>query len=272
LYEHALSPHAHITFAFQYTLFMIRYKTVGAFLLVSLLSLSCHKHFTVKSNDYKQYGISNELAADSAVIRYYAPYKQKMESEMNRIIGIASAELTKSSDPETPLGNFFADAVMAEAKKIDPTIDVSFPTTKGGIRNSVPAGNIRVSHIFELMPFDNEIIILKLSGEGMQNLVNYLAASGGQPVSGIRMKVRNKQVYDVTVGGKPLDLKRQYTVVTSDYLANSGDDQSSLANPLERRNTGQLIRTALLDYVEEQTKNGKQITPLTDGRIVVSEQ
>jgi 2',3'-cyclic-nucleotide 2'-phosphodiesterase (5'-nucleotidase family) len=250
--------------------FMNQYKSVGAVLLASVLSFSCHKHFTVKSNEYKQYVISNEVAADSSVIRYYAPFKQQMEAEMNKVIGTASSELEKSSDPETSLGNFFADAILVEARKIEPAIDISFPTTKGGIRNSVSAGNITVANIFELMPFDNEIIILKLSGAGVQKIADYLAASNGQPVSGIRLKVVDKKAYDVTVAGKPLDLNREYIIATSDYLANNGDDQSSLANPLERRNTGKLIRTALLDYVAEQTKNGKSITPLIDGRIVVS--
>lgn len=249
---------------------MNQYKSVGAVLLASVLSLSCHKHFAVKNNEYKQYGISNEVAVDSSVIRYYSPFKQKMEAEMNKVIGTASSELEKSSDPETSLGNFFSDAILAEARKIDPAIDISFPTTKGGIRNSISKGNITVANIFELMPFDNEIIILKLSGAGVQKIVDFLAASNGQPVSGIRMKVADKKAFDVTVAGKPLDLNRDYIIATSDYLANNGDDQSSLANPLERRSTGKLIRNALMDYVAEQTKNGKPITPLIDGRIVVS--
>jgi 2',3'-cyclic-nucleotide 2'-phosphodiesterase (5'-nucleotidase family) len=249
---------------------MNQYKSVGAILLASFLGFSCNKHFLVKNNEYKQYGINKDVAVDSSVIRYYAPFKQKMEAEMNKVIGTASSELEKSSDPETSLGNFFADAIMVEARKIEPVIDISFPTTKGGIRNSIAAGDITVSNIFELMPFDNEIIILKLSGASVQKIIDYLAASNGQPVSGIRMKVADKKAYDVTIGGMPLDLNKQYVVATSDYLANNGDDQSSLANPLERRSTGRLIRTALLDYVAEQTKNGKSITPLIDGRIVVS--
>ena len=188
---------------------------------------------------------------------------------MNRVVGEASGDLVKSSDPETSLGNFYADAILAEARKIEPAIEFSFPTTKGGIRNSIPKGAITVSHVFELMPFDNEMVILKLSGTSVQKMIDYLAASHGQPVSGIRMKVKDKKAYDVTIGGKPFDVSRNYLMVTSDYIANNGDDQSSLANPLERRNAGKIIRTALLDYIGEQTKNGKKIIPQTDGRIII---
>jgi 2',3'-cyclic-nucleotide 2'-phosphodiesterase (5'-nucleotidase family) len=255
---------------------MIHFKGLAtklvALALTVILPFSCKRHYTVKNNEYKQYGIGDELAADSSLIRYYTPYKTKMEAEMNRVIGQASGDLIKSSDPETALGNFYADAILAEALKIDPTIEFSFPTTKGGIRNSIPKGDITVSHIFELMPFDNEMVILKLSGQSVQKVLDFLAASNGQPVSGIRMKIENKKAIDVTINGKPFDISRDYTMITSDYIANNGDDQSSLANPMDRRNAGKLIRNALMDYIGEQTKNGNKIIPKIDGRIIVTNE
>jgi 2',3'-cyclic-nucleotide 2'-phosphodiesterase (5'-nucleotidase family) len=242
-------------------------------LSVPLMSLlSCQRHFSIKNNEYKQYGVNNDLAADSSLIRYYTPFKQKMEQEMSRIVGRASGDFIKSSDPETALGNFYADAIMAEALKIDPTVQFSFPTTKGGIRNSLQKGDITVSHVFELMPFDNEMVILKLSGQSVQKVLDFLATSNGQPVSGIRMKIENRKAVDVTIGGKPFDISQDYVMVTSDYIANNGDDQSSLANPLERRNAGKLIRNALLDYIAEQTKNNHQLVPKIDGRIIVTNE
>lgn len=242
-------------------------------LSVPLMSLlSCQRHFSIKNNEYKQYGVNNDLAADSSLIRYYTPFKQKMEQEMSRIVGRASGDFIKSSDPETALGNFYADAIMAEALKIDPTVQFSFPTTKGGIRNSLQKGDITVSHVFELMPFDNEMVILKLSGQSVQKVLDFLATSNGQPVSGIRMKIENKKAVDVTIGGKPFDISQDYVMVTSDYIANNGDDQSSLANPLERRNAGKLIRNALLDSIAEQTKNNHQLVPKIDGRIIVTNE
>ncbi len=233
---------------------------------------SCNRHYSVKSNEYKQYGVNQELVADSSLIKYYTPFKAKMEAEMNRVVGIASDEMPKSNDPETALGNFYADAILIETQKVNPLVEFSFPTTKGGIRNSIQKGNITVSHVFELMPFDNEGVILKLSGQSVQKIIDFLASSNGQPVSGIRMKIANQKAYDVTIAGKPFDINKEYIMVTSDYLANNGDDQSSLANPMERKNVGKLIRTMLMDYINEQTKNGKKITPKIDGRIIVANE
>ncbi|TDE15449.1 5'-nucleotidase C-terminal domain-containing protein [Dyadobacter psychrotolerans] len=250
------------------------YKKTAVKFAASAFSLivisSCAKHFDVKHSEYKQYAMDSQLNADSSMLRYYAPYKQKMEAEMNRVIGFTTAEITKSSAPESLLGDFYADAVLAESRKIDPSIQFAFPTTKGGIRTSVPKGDITITHVFELMPFENEVVILKLSGQNMKILIDYLATSSGQPVSGLRMKIKNKEPYDVTIDGKPFDVSQTYTMVTSDYIANNGDEQKSLANPLERKNAGKKIRDVLIDYISEQTKNGRKITPQLDGRIVVT--
>ncbi|WP_221391696.1 5'-nucleotidase C-terminal domain-containing protein [Dyadobacter sp. NIV53] len=248
-------------------------KSKLAFLVVSVLVLSsCNKHFTVQDNAYKEYGIDNQSEVDSSVVKYYMPYKQQMEAEMNRVIGETEQELTKSSDPETLLGNFFSDATLTEALKIDPSVQFALSTTKGGLRNTLPKGNITVSGIFELMPFENELVILKLSGASVQKVIDFIASKNGQPVAGIRMKIKNNVGYDVTISGKPFDINQTYTVLTSDYLANNGDDQSCMANPLERKNIGLKVRDALMDYIGGQTKNGKKINTQLDGRISVTNE
>lgn len=240
------------------------------FVLFALLSVSCKRHFSVQNNQYQQYGIDLADAVDSTILNYYMPYKHRMEAEMSRVIGESERELTKPSTPETLIGNFYADAILSEAIKVDPAIQFSMPTTKGGIRNSLPKGRLTVENMFELMPFENELVRLKLSGGGVQKLTEFVAASGGQPVAGITMKVRDKKPYDVRIAGKPFDITQSYIVITSDYLANSGDDQAVFANPLERRNINKKVRDALIDYVAGQTKLGKKINTQLDGRVTVT--
>ena len=245
-------------------------RTALWLLLSAPIFTSCNKHFTVQKNEYQQYGVDNQMSVDSSVVKYYLPYKQKMEAEMSRVIGETEKELSKPSDPETLIGNFYADAILEEVLKVDPSIQISFPTTKGGIRNPLPKGKISVENIFELMPFENELVKIKLSGKGVQKLINFIAKSQGQPIAGLRMKVKNGVVSDVLINGKPLDLNQNYFVVTSDYLANSGDDQSVFATVMERDNLGKKVRDTLMDYIANQTKNGKKINAELDGRVVIT--
>lgn len=233
----------------------------------ALLLASCKSHYTLVEAKRSEYNINSSVSADSAVIKTYLPYKQKMEAQMNAVIGQSARLLTKSGEGESMLGNFFADAVTAEALKIDPSIDFAVPTTKGGLRNDIAQGNITLSTMFELMPFENELVVLKLKGTDAEQLISFLAKSGGQPVSNIKLNIVNGQAQQVMIKGQPFDRNRTYNVLTSDYIANGGDSVKGLANPLERKVLGLRVRDALINYVKQQTAAGKPIDAQLDGRI-----
>ena len=104
-----------------------------SFALLSLAACST-KYSLVKSNR-ADYNINTNVAVDSSIIKTYLPYKIQLDAEMNKVIGYSTVQLTKQPMlPESLLGNFFADAVFHQAKKLVPTIDFAVPTTKGGLR------------------------------------------------------------------------------------------------------------------------------------------
>lgn len=186
---------------------------------------------------------------------------------MNRVIGHAPISLTKpGNSPETLLGNFFTDALIEEGRKIHPHIDVSFGT-KGGLRTEIAKGDITIGKVFELMPFENELVVLELTGEGIQRLAQFIAASNGQPVSGIEIDIVNESPTNIRIGGKPFDESKTYHLLTYDYLANGGDDMRGLDNPVNRYDLGIKVREVLIQYIEQRTTEGKPITAQLDGRI-----
>ncbi|MCF2490673.1 5'-nucleotidase C-terminal domain-containing protein [Dyadobacter sp. CY347] len=236
---------------------------------IAIASLSsCQRHLAVTKNEYKQYGIDNQVVEDSSIVKYYLPYKAKMQAEMSKVIGQTEKALTKPSDPETLMGNYFADAMLTEGLKKDPTIQFTL-STKGGLRTTFPEGNITVSNVFELMPFENEMVTLKLSGEKVQEVIDFIVKKDGEPISGMRMKIRNGVAYDVTIAGEPFDKTKTYNLLTYDYLADGGDDLECLRNPIERKEINKKVREALLDNINDLTRQGKKITAQLDGRIVI---
>lgn len=239
-----------------------------AFIFSVLFISSCHRPLTVAKSDYKQYAIDAQAGSDSAFVNYYMPYKEKMQAEMGKVIGQTEQELTKPSTPETLMGNFFADALLTEGLKKDPSIQFTL-STKGGLRTTFPKGDITVSQVFELMPFENEMVVLKLSGENVQKVIDFIVKKDGEPISGMRMKIRNKQAYDVTIGGEPFDINKTYNLLTYDYLADGGDDLECLRQPLERREINKKVRDALLENITDLTRQGKKINAQLDGRIVI---
>lgn len=231
------------------------------------LLISCKSHFDLVKANRQQYNINTNVSADSAIIKTYLPYKQKMDAEMNAVIGKTDTVLFKGKGAESTLGNFFADACLTEGKKIDPNIDFAMPSTNGGLRNSLPKGNLMLSNVFELMPFENELLVLRLKGTDLQEILKFIAQSGGEPVSGITMNIKDKTATAVMIGGKPFDLGKTYSILTSDYIAGGGDDSFGMQHAIEKKVLGLKVRDALIKYIKNQTSEGKIITAKLDGRI-----
>lgn len=239
-------------------------------LLASILGLACSsKHFVPQGQAaYTETQIDSQLTEAPAYIQWTAPYKAQLEAEMNRVVGHSDVALTKpAGEPETLLGNFFTDAMLTEGRKYAPDAAMAFGT-KGGLRIELPKGGITIGHLFELMPFENELVLLELSGENIQQLAEFIAATGGQPVSGLRMKIDNGKATDITIAGQPLDPSKTYKLITYDYLANGGDNSRGLGDPVSRTNIGQKVREALITYVDEKEKAGEHINTQLDGRII----
>ncbi len=209
---------------------------------------------------------STEAIADKSYENYIQPVKQRVDAEMNVVIGKA-AETMKAHKPESLLSNWNADVYkQAAGDYLKSGVDIAI-VNLGGLRTQIPAGNITVRNIFELMPFENELVILWLKGDKLLELLNFFAEIGGQGVSGIRMKIENNKATNILINNEPLDVNKTYSIATNDYLAGGNDKMLQLAQYDKRINTGIKIRNMLLDYVKNATKNGEIIQSKLDGRI-----
>jgi 2',3'-cyclic-nucleotide 2'-phosphodiesterase (5'-nucleotidase family) len=177
----------------------------------------------------------------------------------------------KGRAPESLLSNFNADVYRERASAfLGEPVDMSV-VNLGGLRTVIPAGNITVGKVFELMPFENELVILWIRGDKLMGLLQYFARAGGEGESGVRMTIRNRTAEDITIGGKPIDLMKLYSIATNDYLAGGNDNMVQLGQYEKRTNTGLKIRSILIDYIINENKKGNKIKPALDGRITVSQ-
>jgi 2',3'-cyclic-nucleotide 2'-phosphodiesterase (5'-nucleotidase family) len=103
----------------------------------------------------------------------------------------------------------------------------------------------------------------------MQRFFDYIAESGGDPISGARFTIDNKKAVDITIDGKPFDVKKEYVVLTSDYMANGGDGGQIFSKNIERKDLNYKLRDAILDYLAKLKKEGKKLNPVIDGRIKI---
>lgn len=237
-------------------------------MLLAVLSGSCASPLYIPADQHHdQYLIHAEIPADPSIEKYIAPYRAQLDSEMNRVIGTSAVQLTKpGNQSETLLGNFFTDALLEQTRKEHPDIDFAFGT-KGGLRIELPKGPITIGHIFELMPFENKLVILELTGDKVQQIAQYIADSRGQPVGGMTMEIQNGQAKNIQIGGQDLQADKVYKLLTYDYLANGGDQMKGLDDPVSRIDLPQKVRETLIDHVSDLTARGEQINTRLDGRV-----
>ncbi len=237
-----------------------------AFGLLALL-IGCSPKLTLSGSDKALLPVSKDMPQDPEVLAYYAPYKKKIDSAMNSIIAVSAKEIQKGK-PEAPLNNLMADAMYVIAKQKQVAFDIAY-TNYGGLRIPLPKGDIPLYKVYELMPFENFFTTVKLKGPDMLAFFNWVAAMGGDPISGARFSIKDKKAVNITINGQAFDVNKEYIILTSDYMANGGDGGEVFSKGSERKEIPFKLRDALVEYLEQQTKAGKIIDPKNDGRITI---
>jgi 2',3'-cyclic-nucleotide 2'-phosphodiesterase (5'-nucleotidase family) len=233
---------------------------------------NCKNQYVISTTENKNLIVSDSVTPlDSQLVSIYLPYKNKLEKDMSRIIAVSADEMVKGR-PESSLTNFLADLLLAEGNEIAIELGENIhPSISyynyGGIRTFIPEGKITVGKIFELMPFENELVFLELSGAQVQDFLNIIAEKGGDSVGGVRFKISENSAKYVEIEGKPLNEKEHYWLVTNDYVAAGGDGLEVFTR---RRNfvEGNIkIRDVIIAHLEKIHKKGQVISAKTDGRI-----
>lgn len=241
-------------------------------LLFLLPFFGCNPYATLQKTESALIVNNNQNMpnVDSAAYKLILPYKNTLDKEMNEILIISETAIEKGT-PEGLLNNLCADIVLIKsndhyAPDDKRGVDICL-LNNGGLRTPLPKGNILRGKIFELMPFDNEISILTITGKKTKDMLDYVARKGGVPLAGVKMKIKDAEATSVFINGKALDTTQIYKVVTSDYLANGGDNMSFFATPIKRENIKYRLRDAIIEYLIEESKKGNKLSPKLDGRI-----
>ena len=174
------------------------------------------------------------------------------------------------NSPESLLSNWAADALLQIAPSYtELPIDMALLNI-GGLRNSLPQGDVTYGAVFEVFPFENTLCVLTLSGEQLQTLFEQIAARGGEAIAGASMVIDENSLVSAKVGDEPIDKNRTYVIATVDYLAEGNDGMPVLAEAQSYIYPNDAtLRQLMLDYVSAQTRQGKPLASRLDGRIRV---
>ncbi|MDQ1640360.1 MAG: hypothetical protein QOF62_3699 [Pyrinomonadaceae bacterium] len=228
--------------------------------------------------------IDGTIPDDPAVDKMLQVYAPKVRA-LDVVIGKLKGELRKGGIGSGSLGNFVTNGIRQQAsKKLGKPVDLAV-TNGGGLRKSVIAeGELRERDIFELLPFENALVAVDLTGAQVLDLLR-VVVSHRDAQAGARIKYKtgaDKQPELVTVrllvNGQEKEIvpAKIYTVVSIDYLMNrrsskpsaTEGDYSILRAGKNINPIGLTIRDAMINYVKSETAAGREIRPNLDGRFV----
>jgi 2',3'-cyclic-nucleotide 2'-phosphodiesterase (5'-nucleotidase family) len=194
-----------------------------------------------------------------------------VDSIKSPVLGEAAVALEKYI-PESPLMNFAADALMEMAQlHSKQKIDIAL-TNKGGLRSNIAAGTITFGDVYNVFTFENRLAYLTLNGEQLTQLCREIAKSGGEAISGMRLEITKEgELLNSTVGEMAIEPQGTYRIATLDYLSQGNDNLTTLAQGTELEITGYLLRDLMVEYIKNETANGRKISAACDGRITIKE-
>ena len=203
--------------------------------------------------------INQQVLSDSSIVKYYQPFKKNLEESLMNTPISYSPETYKKNDGElnSTLSNMFADATYEMSNPVfnkmsGKNIDIVL-LNNGGIRSIISKGNISEKTAFELMPFENSIVVLELNELSIIKMIDYLRKVKLQhPISGLQITLNNDySVNEVKINGVSIENEKKYYVATTDYLLEGGDKMYFLAETTKTTDINYKMRDILIDYFKK---------------------
>lgn len=227
----------------------------SAFFILFFLVSCKQNEYTLTQVEGRQIEINDSITASAKVDSVLSPFRNHVESQLSESLAYSARDMKRTDGAlNSSIGNMMADAVMELVNPIfnaQTGKNIDFVLLNyGGIRATMAQGDVSRRTAFEIMPFENEIVVVELSPEKITELLDYLKTERiAHPVSGIEIKLNNNdEISEVKIQGNPLDTSKTYFIATSDYLKNGGDRMYFFEDAVNTTTLDYKLRNLFIDY------------------------
>ena len=239
-----------------------------------LVLSSCHSTYHLTNVSRSRILIDSRYDAqpDAQAAAFVKPYAHKVDSIMGPVIGRSAHEMA-AKKPESDLSNLLSDILLWSGASFKENPDFAV-YNMGGIRASLPVGDVTYGDVLNVAPFENHICFLTLTGDKVLQLFREMAVRHGEGVSkGVRLVItKDGQLQSATIGGQPVDTTRNYRIATLDYLAQGNDGltafkaKTNVVSPQEEQYD---IRYIIVNYFRQLAQQHKAADAQVEGRITI---
>ncbi|MFH6996782.1 5'-nucleotidase C-terminal domain-containing protein [Flavobacterium sp. FlaQc-57] len=243
---------------------MVKLKKYNGFLKLFVIFLtlfisSCsQKNYNLTKIEGKQLPITEKTAETPAIEKFIKPYRDHINKDLDSVLAYCPETLDKSTGKwQTTIGCLLADVCVERGNLVfkareKKTIDLCL-LNHGGIRAILPKGNVTTRTAFEIMPFENNLVVVALKGDQILEIAAYIIKERKpQPLSGMTFTItKDNKAKNILIQGKPIDVNKIYYVATNDYLANGGDSMTFFAKGVQKFDLNYKLRDVLIDYFKQ---------------------
>lgn len=245
-------------------------KKLGIFLLILSLWSCADAPQKLAKIEGKQVRISDSIKKNEELENFIAPYRNRIKEEMEGVLSYTPNAMYKAEAKfNTPIGNMMADAVLEMANPIfhertGKNIDLVL-LNYGGIRSGINAGDMTTRTAYNIMPFENEVVVAELASGELEALINYLVQNKvAHPIAGLQVIFDAEgNLSEAKVNGEKIQNKTYY-VATSDYLIKGGDRMDFFLEAKDVQSLDYKLRNLLIDYFKKKDT----IAPVRDQRFI----
>ena len=227
-----------------------------------------------KSNELIS-AVNTKAATPKEVADMFAKLIADGRDATNKVIGETLIDLTRAytsdgrSTGEYPSGNLVVDALLWANQAGDKPAEIAIHNN-AGIRTDIPKGPITYGKLYEMLPFDNVLTAMDLTGAQIKAILEIAASCPrvNTLVAGMSFaydcnKPNGQRISKMMIRGKPVDLQAVYRVQTIDYLSTGGDGQTPFK---EGKNL--IYGEPVIDVVAAYVTKNSPVNPKVEGRIV----
>lgn len=245
--------------------------------LVMVMAVGCRTHYEVTRVERERILIDSRFDGrqDTVAAALLQSYQQQVDSIMSPVVGRSAKDMSPHR-PESELSNLLADIMVWGGKFYQEKPDLGV-YNMGGVRADLPKGDVTYGDVLDIAPFENKIAFVTMTGDALLELFRQHAMTGGEGVShGVELVITSDgRLVSAKLNGEPISPQRKYRIATIDYLLAGNDGMTAFLkgtdvnSPQDYENNSRFI---IMNYFREQTKLGKEIDAVIEGRVKVESE
>lgn len=221
------------------------------------------KYISPNGNEFKK----SSTVAKLAEIIYQAQPKM---AELKEVIA-QSDDFMSVQYPESSLSNWTVDLIMDSVEELtENDVDMGI-TNFGGIRISMPKGDVLLDDLKSMFPFRNQLIYLELKGADIRDIVKRMAETRFQVLGGVEVVVEDGELVKFKIDGDDVEDDKIYGVATISFLLYGGDGLYLAEKALKMIDTGVDVFDAVYKKVCKDAADGKNIAYQKDNRVIIKD-